>query len=183
MRIFIAIEIPKGIKEYIYGIQENIRDNNVKAKFVGMPQMHLTLKFLGEVSDTDIEKIKELLKNIKFDAYKAKLDKIGVFPNESYIKVIWVGIEDNNKTMCLQQKIDSLLINLFKKEKKFHPHITLARVRFVKDKNNFIEKLNNIEIEKKGFGIKEFKVIKSTLTAQGPVYEDLDVFGLINHKP
>ena len=64
----------------------------------------------------------------------------------------------------------------FKKDTRFHPHVTLARVKFVKDKQDFIKSLKEIKIEKKSFEITEFKLIKSTLTGEGPIYEDLAVF-------
>ena len=76
----------------------------------------------------------------------------------------------------LQQKIDSRLADLFPKDDRFKPHITLARVKFIKDKVKFIRELKQIKIEKKEFSVSNFKLMKSTLTPEGPVYEDLAVF-------
>ncbi len=173
MRTFIAIDF-KSLEPYFKDIQKQIPTDLAKIKLTNT--FHLTLKFLGEIPDSDIEKIKELLKEIKLKPFNVELSNIGVFPNENYIKVVWIGFEDNIDIINLQQKIENSLQSLFKKEKRFHPHITLGRVRFVKDKEKFVEALKETKIEKKNFEVTQFKLIKSTLTSEGPVYEDLATF-------
>ncbi|MBU3941864.1 MAG: RNA 2',3'-cyclic phosphodiesterase, partial [Nanoarchaeota archaeon] len=118
------------------------------------------------------------LKEIKFEKFNTALTKIGVFPNESYIRVVWVGLNDSeNKITNLQKEIDSKIELLgFKKDTRFHPHLTLARVKFVEDKQGFTKNLKEIKIKKETFQITEFKLIKSILTPEGPIYEDLAVF-------
>lgn len=176
MRTFIAIEMPKEIKEILLDAQKQI--NTEKSKIRPAKAFHLTLKFLGETEEKKIEEIKSALNEIKFKKFNTALTEIGVFPNESYIRVIWAGLDDSeNKITNLQKEIDSKMELLgFKKDTRFHPHVTLARVKFVEDKEGFIKDLKEIKIEKKSFEITEFKLIKSTLTGEGPVYEDLAVF-------
>jgi len=176
MRAFIAFEMPEEIKKILLDAQKQI--NTEKAKIRSAKAFHLTLKFLGEVEDKKIEGIKSALNGIKFKKFNTILTEIGVFPNESYIRVVWAGLEDSEgKIKKLQQEIDSKIELLgFKKDTRFHPHLTLARVKFVKDKQDFIKSLKEIKIEKKAFEVSEFKLIKSTLTGEGPVYEDLAVF-------
>ena len=82
--------------------------------------------------------------------------------------------------MELQSKIDESLKPLFKKEKEFKAHITLARVKYPEDKRGFVEQVKNIKVESKKIEIKDFRLIKSTLSPKGAVYEDLAVFGLSN---
>lgn len=177
MRVFIAIEIPESIKDYIAELQEKIYDKNNKIRSVNKNNMHLTLKFLGEVQPHNVNQIKEILKKIKVSKFSVCLDKIGVFPSESYIRVIWIGLEPEDKILELQNNIDEKLKKLFKREKKFKPHLTLARVKFIEDKKKFIGKLKKIGVENKKIGIKNFKLIKSTLTREYPIYEDLEIFG------
>lgn len=117
-------------------------------------------------------KLKEALNKLTFEDFKIKTTKIGVFPNENFIRVVWIGLEPKDKIIELKNKIDESLKDIFSKEKDFKPHITLARVKFVKDKQEFIKKLKQIKIEEKEFVIKDIKLIKSTLTSDGPVYED-----------
>ena len=176
MRTFIAIEMPEEIKKILLDAQKQI--NTEKAKIRPAKAFHLTLKFLGEVEEKKIEEIKSALKEIKFEKFNTALTEIGVFPNESYIRVIWVGLDDSeSKIKKLQEDIDLKIEKLgFKKDTRFHPHVTLARVKFVEDKERFIKNLKEIKIEKKALEVTEFKLIKSTLTGEGPVYEDLASF-------
>ena len=176
MRLFIALDIPEDIKEYMVKIQKKIDNNLVKIKFVNKNQMHLTLKFLGEVQPDNIEIIKEELKKIKFLPFTSYLDSIDVFPNENYIMVVWIGLKPEEEIIKIQQNIDENLKKLFKKDKNFKPHLTLARVKFVENKNKFTGKLKEIKVENKKFKVNNFKLIKSILTRQGPVYEDLEIF-------
>jgi len=177
MRLFIAIGIPEDVKEYLVSIQEKINNAANKIRHVNKNQIHLTLKFLGEVQPNNLDEIKNNLTKITFKSFSVVLDNIGVFPSESYIRVVWVGLKPEEPVLELQKNIDENLKKLFKKEKDFKAHLTLARVKYIEDKNNFINKLKNIKIENKKFNVNNFKLIKSTLTPQGPVYEDLQVFG------
>lgn len=177
MRLFIAIEIPKDIKEYISKIQEKIDTTKNKIRFINKAQTHLTLKFLGEVQPDKVEHITENLRKIAFKTFSVYLDKIGIFPNENYIKVIWIGLKPEEPVLQIQKNIDEGLKKLFKKGKNFKVHVTLARVKYIDNKENFIDKLKKIKIENKKIDMDNFKLVKSTLTPQGPVYEDLGVFG------
>ena len=177
MRLFIAIEISEEIKRYLAKIQEEIDNTQDKIRYVKKGQIHLTLKFLGEVQPDKIEDIKKAIKKITFSPFFAYLDKIGVFPNESYIRVIWAGLKPEGPISELQKNIDENLKKLFKKEKNFKSHLTLARVKYIGNKEKFIDKLKKINIENKKIDINCFKLIKSTLAPQGPVYEELEVFG------
>ena len=176
MRLFIAIEIPEEIKEYIVKIQKNIDATTNKIRFVNPNQIHLTLKFLGEVQPNNLEDIKNNLKKITLKPFSVVLDKIGVFPSENYIRVIWIGLKPEEPVLELQRNIDEELKKLFKKEKDYKPHLTLARVKYIEDKKEFVEKLKNINIENKKIDVNKFKLVKSTLTPKGPIYEDLEVF-------
>ena len=177
MRLFIAIEIPEDAKEYITKIQENIDNTTNKIRFVDKNQIHLTLKFLGEVQPNITEEINGNLKKIAFKPFSVVLNSVGVFPSESYIRVIWIGFKPEDPILKLQNNIDENLKRLFKKEKNFKPHLTLARVKYIENKEDFIDKLKKIKIENKRIDVNDFKLVKSTLTPEGPIYEDLEVFG------
>jgi 2'-5' RNA ligase len=177
MRLFVAIEIPESAKDDLVGIQTKVDSSIAKIRFVNKSQMHLTLKFLGKVSKDKVDSVKEKLKEIKFEPFSLGLDDIGVFPSENYVRVIWVGVEPREEVVKLQEKIEKVLECFdFKKDFEFHPHITLARVKFVNDKEKFIKNLKEIKVEEKKIEIKDFRLVKSNLTPKGPVYEDVSVF-------
>ncbi len=170
MRAFIAVDIPfdKDFKEY----QEEIKE------FCGFSfpkQFHLTLKFLGEVNENKIEKIKEKLKEIKFKSFKSRLGDLGVFPDKKHINIIWISLIPEDKIKKLQQSVEDALEQFFEREKReFKSHITLVRVKFVKDKEKLLDSLKK-KIEG-GFVIDKFKLIKSELTPKGAVYTVLEEY-------
>ncbi len=172
MRLFIAIDFNE-LKDYFIELQKLLPLN---AKLSLTKEFHLTLKFLGEVQPNNVEKIISALKNVKFHKFEVFLDSIGIFPTENYIRVVWVGLNPEEKVIELQNHIEKSLEKIFRKEKDFKAHITLARVKEPEDKKSFVEHVKKIKVESKKIGVKDFRVIKSTLTSKGPVYEDLAVF-------
>ena len=172
MRLFIAIDFNE-LKDYFVYLQ-NLLPKNAKLSLT--KTFHITLKFLGDVQPDKAEKIVEILKKIRFEAFSVFLDSIGIFPTENYIRVVWVGLKPEEKILELQNKIDDALNPLFKKEKGFKAHITLARVKYPEDKKMFVEQVKKIKVENKKIEIKYFKLIKSTLNPKGSVYEELGIF-------
>ena len=172
MRLFIAIDFD-SLKNYFIELQELLPRN---AKLSLTKSFHITLKFLGEVHPNDIENIISELKKIKFRHFSVSLDSIGIFPTENYIRVIWIGIKPEDEILMLQRQIDDLLGKMFKKEKDFQAHITIARVKFPEDKKAFVGQIRKINVENRKIEIRDFRLVQSTLTAKGPVYEDLAVF-------
>lgn len=180
MRIFIAIPVPKEIEEELKRVQSAFYLRNVKLKHVN--HYHLTLKFLGEVSNSEVKKIKTELEKIKVGQFKLKLDKIGGFPNKRNAKVVWVGLKGDGRLEKLEKNIslslESLGIETEHDNRGFHPHITLARVKFVENKKKFEEMLNKIKVKPLEFIATEFVLYKSTLTREGPIYEEIKKFPL-----
>ena len=177
MRLFIAFDVPDDAKEYMAKVQGKIGDDLAEIRWVKKEQIHLTLKFLGEVQPDIATKIREELGKIKFNPFMVYLGSIGVFPSEDYIRVVWVGLEPENRIIGLQRSIDEKLRELFKKEKDFKAHITLGRVKYVGNKEQFFSKLKSIKAEKKSFRVDSFKLMKSTLEREWPVYEVVEEFG------
>ncbi len=174
MRLFIAIDV-KELKEDLTKLQNNIDDSLAKLKQT--ETFHLTLKFLGKVSEDKAEEVKNKLKDIKFKPFPLTLDKIGVFPSEDFIRVVWVSVKPTEEVTKLQENIENTLKEFkFKKDFKFHPHITLTRVKYVDDKEKFIKNIKELKVDKKTIEVKDFRLVKSKLTPKGPVYEDIAVF-------
>ncbi|MBI2557943.1 RNA 2',3'-cyclic phosphodiesterase [Candidatus Woesearchaeota archaeon] len=172
MRLFIAVDFNE-LKEYFFELQSMLPKN---ARLSLTKSFHLTLKFLGEVQPDKLDDIIKILKNIKFEQFYTYLDSVGIFPTENYIRVVWIGLNPEFKIMELQRNIDESLKQSFKKEKDFKAHITLARVKYPEDKKSFVERIKNIKFENKKMVVNNFRLVKSTLTPNGPVYDDLAVF-------
>ena len=161
MRLFIAVDLPSDIENYFLDLQNKLDNVRLTKSF------HLTLLFLGNIDN--LNKIVSNLENIKCDPFKLTTTQIGAFPNKNYIKVIWVGLEEEEKLNRLVDEIDSIL-NI-KREHKFHPHITLARVN---KKINFPE----IKLHSFTFPVTCFVLYQSILTREGPIYKKIKKFKL-----
>lgn len=174
MRLFIALEFNE-LKEYFYSLQDKIKFNT--GRFIFPKTFHMTLKFIGEFDENKVEIVQRILEKVKFEQFSVKLSKAGFFPTEKYIRVIWIGVKPEEEVIKLQHKIDKALEELnFRPEKNFKPHITLARVKVLQEKNEFVENIKSLVIEEKEITLKNFKLVKSELTPEGPVYEDVAVF-------
>jgi 2'-5' RNA ligase len=176
MRAFIAIEANQEVKEQAKEIIEILKKQDFfKGNYVDIGNLHLTLKFLGETSEERVKKIKKELNKLDIRKFKARLNRLGFF-SPKFIKVLWIGI-DSEKLKEIHDKIDNSLEDFFPKDKKFNNHITIARVKKLnkekkKDLLDFIEKQ---DIQKVEFDVDKIKLKKSTLTPDGPIYEDVFV--------
>ena len=174
MRLFIALETSKEAAEHLLEVQKQLQTDN--AKLTLTKSFHLTLKFLGEITPAQAEEAKKRLEAVKFKPFTASLDGTGVFPSEDQIRVVWVGIEPSEIIKDLQKQIDNALEGLFTQEKDFQPHVTLVRVKNITDKKQFAEQIKNLKIKPISFEVKEFKLIESQLSKEGPLYKDVAVF-------
>lgn len=177
MRCFIALDLPEDIKKEFAKAQKQIPSENAKILNVNPDIFHLTLRFLGDVDDSQAEKIKNAMKNLKFAKFKAKLSGIGVFPRENFIRVVWVGLEPKEKFLELHNAVDKALEKAgIMKEERFESHATLCRVKYIKDKDRFMEKIKKIKVPELEFEAVSVKLKKSILTPEGPIYSDIAEF-------
>ena len=177
MRAFISIEIPKEIRDELWKFQKGFKEF-AKVKWVSKKHYHLCLKFLGNVSEDKIEKVKIALRNVKFESFEVSLNKTGVFPNEGKINVVWFDLTPVKDIMNLQNGVEDSLTGLFERGREFAVHVTLGRVKRVIKKKEFIEKLKSLEFSKAKFKIENFYLIKSELTKEGPKYKILEKFNI-----
>ncbi len=162
MRVFISIEPSEHVKSRIFHEFENLQKRNLfKGRFVKKDDLHLTLKFLGEISEEKVNEIKEKLKEVKFEKFECEVGKVGVFNNEKFIKVIWVELK-SDKLLELEKKISEIFPEL-SFDKKFVPHITVARVVSVNNKEELIKAIKKIHFKNLKFEVNEFFLMKSEL--------------------
>jgi len=165
MRIFVGIDLSKESKDELYRIQKLISPSLAKIKWIPRKNLHLTLKFIGEVKD--INEIHNRLSKINLKPFKLKLGNFGTFPSWEKINVFWVDLNPHNEIIQFQQKIDEELFNFSNKYQKFSPHLTLGRIKSIKKKKEFLDLIKSIKVKPIEFEINEFQLIQSKLSKDG----------------
>ncbi|MBN2052307.1 RNA 2',3'-cyclic phosphodiesterase [Candidatus Woesearchaeota archaeon] len=178
MRLFLAIDLSEEAKQSIERVKEGLK--GIKGvKPVAKDNIHLTLKFLGEVDDDKVDGIINALSQVKFQPFNIFLNKPGAFPNENRISVLWVDASPAEPLIVLKKDIDKALPR-FKDDHPFKTHITFARVKYIAnqdDKKKIIDLLRK-PVDRIEFSVDKFILYKSTLLSEGPVYEVVKEFSL-----
>ena len=178
MRCFVSMKLPDNVRAHIFHSFEKLRNSKICfGNFVRKDNLHLTLKFLGDLSEDQIVQIKKVLEGIEFRQFPVETGRVGFFPNEKYVKVMWVELVGNDFP-DLKREIDGKLsaLGFNEKEKDFTSHITVARVKSIKDKDAFFEKVREVHPKKMFFIADNFTLMKSLLKKKGPEHKVLESF-------
>jgi len=182
MRAFIAIELPPETKDVISKIQNKLKAALPKISWVKPVNIHLTLKFLGEISPKQLDNINQIVSAIvgTSASFKIKLETLGVFPNVARARIMWIGTDAMPPGL---EKIVTLLENElgkigFTKEKRpFCAHITVGRIKFYLNPSNLEKVFNEVkkDILSKDleFNVAGITIFQSTLGSTGPTYKVL----------
>ncbi|MCZ0860369.1 RNA 2',3'-cyclic phosphodiesterase [Methanocorpusculum sp. MG] len=173
VRTFIAVEPSDEIKAALAAAGYSLQGTPARITAVQAPLMHITLRFLGEISESQISKITAALQGIRAPPYQITVSGVGVFGRPP--RVIKADIADGGATADLARQIDALLLSLgiSKDSKPFSPHLTIARVREFSPV--LLPKITALKSQPP-FGtctIGEVVLKKSTLTPSGPIYETI----------
>ncbi|MBI4738617.1 RNA 2',3'-cyclic phosphodiesterase [Candidatus Woesearchaeota archaeon] len=179
VRLFVAIELPDDICRVLREFQKKLPGGVTKTS-----SFHLTLQFIGEVDDTKVPLIIESLRKVLFSSFTLSLDKVGVFPSNSNPRVVWIGVVPGANAVALAKQVGSCLAQLeLVPDHEFHPHLTLARVKFLENKNEFLAAIDAWKVPPVAFVVNAFYLVKSTLSKEGSVYETLACFRTKSAKP
>jgi len=187
MRVFIAIDIDEAIKKALADLQSELRSKiDIKksdAKWVNPNNVHLTLKFLGEIKDEQVVDVCNITKDVagRHNSFDIDVETVGHFGGRS-ARVLWVGVgETCDQLLALQEDLERQLASAGwpKENRKFSGHLTLCRVR--NSKAGF--KLAQLTEEYKDFKIGTMPadsvcVYQSQLTPKGPIYTVLGNYEL-----
>jgi len=182
IRSFLALPTSEQTKASISLLQSKLRESEAEVRWESSDKFHITLKFLGNVEppiiDSLVSQLQVLLKNVS--SLKTIYNTIGGFPSVDRPRVIWIGAEQNEFLMKLQENIESVCTELgFDKEDRvFHPHITLGRVKGNRKLSRLTETVKSLTFEPIQALCSEVLLIKSDLKPSGSVYTTLKSFPL-----
>jgi 2'-5' RNA ligase len=178
VRAFLSIDIEnQTLYPQISETQRKLDTSLAKMKLVEIENIHFTLRFFGDTSLTRIDEIESCLNKIKIEPFEIVVNGVGAFPTKRKPRVIWIGVTQNaDRIRDLKMEIDSHLEELgyHSEKKKFTPHATIARIRFIKDAEKLASNLDELVNQPIGsMSVSKFNMKKSTLTPSGPIYETL----------
>lgn len=175
IRAFIGLEISSGIRRELVSIQKNLHKLQGDIAWVKCDNLHLSIRFLGNITPEQIKDIEKISAKVarELKIFPLSLGALGVFPNIYSPKVIWAGISSGyNQVTKLHTLIDKELtsINFKTADRHFHPHITLARIKSIKNKSKLSDFIDTIKLRSRCVDIKKLTLYKSKLDPKGAIY-------------
>ncbi|MFQ6039112.1 MAG: RNA 2',3'-cyclic phosphodiesterase [Candidatus Aminicenantales bacterium] len=184
MRTFIAIDLDDSLKDRLTALIRTLNTGEKNVRWVKPQGLHLTLKFLGHISQDRVLQVKEVLKRLSHEcsSFPLRLKGTGSFPaGKKPPRVLWVGVEHNEPLLKLQARIEKDLEGLgFPAESRaFHPHLTLGRVKRPQGLEPILSELNRHGDETFGeMRVGKITFFSSTLTPSGAEYSVLSEYPL-----
>ncbi len=178
IRSFFAFDIEdQTIIRKLSEVQGMLANTGADLKVVMSQNIHLTIRFLGDIQPSMVDAIYEEMKQLSFSPFRIELEGLGAFPKPNYPRVVWAGIKKGaNELKDVFEQLEPRLRGLgFKPDTKgFSPHLTIARVRTGRNKARLAELI--LELEDYEFGTIKAECLrlkKSDLTPRGPIYTNL----------
>jgi RNA 2',3'-cyclic 3'-phosphodiesterase len=180
MRTFVAIELPENIRAELARQQQAFRASCRDARWTRPEGIHLTLKFLGEISAPQLAQVSEALAGIEpFAPFDVEIAGFGSFPDARRPRVFWAGVERGAAVAELAEHVEAALEKLgFEREHRtFSPHLTLARFKTPRPQPALVEAVESLKDFSFGrFQASEFFLFESQLAPQGASYRKLARF-------
>jgi 2'-5' RNA ligase len=184
-RLFIAIDLPEEIKKELQNVCNFFIERNLfSGKCVGIANMHITLHFIGFATDDCVRKISKALSNVYVRKCKARLTVLDVLPTRRVSRIIFASL-DAFCISILVKEIKQLFLRqdlpwIENTRRPYRNHITLARIKKIEHKEDFLYALDNVGLKPLEFDIQEFKLKESVLTPDGPIYTTIGSYNLFN---
>jgi len=178
IRSFIAVELGDGdILGKIVSLQRTLAQTDADLKIVEPQNIHVTIRFLGEIPANLVESVYQAMRQIKFQPFHLELQGLGCFPDYHRPNVVWVGITKGEAELRnISNQLESNLRKLgFAPDRKgFSPHLTIARVRSGRNRQKLVDAVEALKDESCGSIIVDrLRLKKSVLTPKGPIYTTL----------
>ena len=178
-RLFIAISVPEEVKLFLKRLQDEMKKTGIRGSWVSQPNMHLTLKFLGDTRPEVRDKVQERLETAvsSISPFVLHAGGVGVFPSVRKPRVLWSKAKGETQVLqTLYERLETrLTLSGFKKEKKpFHPHFTIGRIKNRVSSQTMFEGIDRFSsYESEPFSVTGIHLFKSDLRPEGAVHTRL----------
>jgi len=180
IRLFIALKIPKEIKDKIFGYSFDAIENGAGYKWEVKDKVHLTLKFIGEVKEELLPNIIDELEFVKnYSAFDCIVSRYGFFFRDNEPKILWCNLETDDSIISLVDEINNRLqkFDIEIERRKFKGHLTLLRIK-EKVTEDFIKRIKEYKFDPIEFNTNEIALIQSVLKPSGSEYKVLKIYEL-----
>lgn len=184
MRLFVSVDLPDQLASAVRDAQSAVADAD-GLSLTDPEQTHVTLKFLGEVDDDNLESTIDTVASGVSDAsvapFECTVTGAGVFPSLDYISVLWLGVEEGSRQLsALHEAIEKQTVaaGFDPEDHEFTPHVTIGRMNHAGGKELVQEFVEQEAPDIGTFSVAEVRLKKSELRSDGPVYSTVERFEL-----
>lgn len=184
MRLFVSVDLPDDLAADVAAVQDEFADAS-GLNVTDPEQAHVTLKFLGDVSEDRLPEVTDALSDAVDDAdvdpFTARFGDLGVFPSLDYISVVWLGVREGGDEMTrLHEAIEDRTTDLGfdPEDHEFTPHVTLARMEHAGGKDLVRECVRELDPAVGEMDVDDVRLTESRLTDEGPAYTTVERFPL-----
>ena len=176
MRAFIAVPVPDEARAALAVLQQELAASRADVKWVEPSQLHLTLKFLGEISEAQRDALKTALAQIGQEepAFAMRLEAVGAFPTVAAPRVVWVGVEEGREPLAriaARLNEEGARLGITPEARAFSAHLTLGRVRSPTRRAALVERLRAVYWEPSApWRVTTLRLYQSVLSSSGPAY-------------
>ncbi len=172
------MEIPQELKQEVDRLIVKLKSDAPEIRWVRAANLHFTLRFLGDVEESDIPGLTELVNKHTENqtAFKIRLSGLGCFPNMKRPRVVWLGADgetDNFKQTAYKVESACREAGFGKGDKPFSPHLTIGRIKNSRGLEDFIKTLPDVKFTSEEFEVDHLVVFRSDLSPRGPRYTSL----------
>ena len=184
MRLFVSVDLPQTLADDVAELQRRLDDANGLDP-IDPESVHVTLKFLGGVSEARLPAVSEAVdagvERAEVEPFDTEFGGFGVFPSLDYINVVWLGVREGGEEMTALHdgiEAETTAIGFSPEDHEFTPHATLARMRHAGGKEVVQERVREEDPTLGSMHVDEVRLTESTLTDDGPTYETVERFPL-----
>ena len=176
IRLFAAIEMPQDVRRRMAGLAAGVPS----ARWVAEENLHLTLRFIGEVGEDRVDDIAAALAGVKGAPFTLTLAGVGHFSSKRRVRSLWVGLEPNGELEALYDRVESALVRagLAPEGRKFSPHVTLARLKAVPAAKVADWLAMGAQFTVPPIPVEGFTLLSSFLSSSGAIYSTVQDFPL-----